>query len=494
MRSFLMAGAFVVAGIALAAVPACGSDDNNNNNGGTDAGTGADGEPCVGFGCTNNPDGGGKPGCVNLECKQVECQGGAKTTVTGVVLDPAGKVPVFNATVYVPNKTPDPLATGAVTCDRCDAKVSGSPVAITATDTSGAFTLENVPVGDKIPLVIQIGKWRRQVELPAVAPCVDTPADAGLTRLPRNRNEGDIPRIALATGAADPLQCLLKKIGIDESEFGTAGSDARIHLYAGAGFDDNGTPKLASSAFAAGGAFANAETLWNTVDELKKYDVVMLACEGNENDTAQHKSPAAKQAVYDYAKAGGRLFTTHFHHTFFSGSPDAAPKGVAVWTDKAPPANGNPATTPIGADIVGTFPKALAMKEWLTKQQALTNGKLSMIDARHNADAVNAGGLNWITATSENAVGGTAGQAAVQYLTFNAPIGAADDQVCGRAVFTNLHVGAGTEGNKTDDPTAAFPTSCQTENLSAQQKALEFMLFDLSSCVQKDDAVVVQPR
>jgi len=475
---------------AAATSPGCGSDDAAAP---PDGSSGGDGGACQGFGCSD----GGKPGCVGLECQQVTCTGGGTTTLSGVVTDPAGKVPVYNAVVYVPNKPVDALTSGASTCDRCDAQVSGSPVVITTTDTSGAFRLTDVPVGADIPLVIQIGKWRRQVRVPQVGSCADTVVGADQSRLPRNRTEGDIPRIALATGAADPLQCLLRKMGVDDGEFGVAGSDARIHLYAGGGFDDSGTPRAASARLEGGPAFPSAETLWGSVAELQRYDVVMLGCEGNENDTPQHKPAAAKQAVYDYAKLGGRLFTTHFHHTFFSSSPDPGPVSVAAWTDKAPPANGNPTTTPVEAQIVGAFPKAVAMKEWLAKQSALTPaGSLAMVDARHNVDAVvPPGGLNWIEATSVNlAVPGLAGQKAVQYLSFNAPVGASEDAVCGRVVFTNLHVGAGVEGAAADDPTLPFPTSCRTQTLSAQQKALEFMLFDLSSCVQRDDSAIVQPR
>jgi hypothetical protein len=37
----------------------------------------------------------------------------------------------------------------------------------------GRFRIDNVPVGKDVPLVVQVGKWRRQVMLPEVLPCQD---------------------------------------------------------------------------------------------------------------------------------------------------------------------------------------------------------------------------------------------------------------------------------------------------------------------------------
>ncbi|MDB5212527.1 MAG: Tryptophan synthase alpha chain [Myxococcaceae bacterium] len=502
MRRVLLGGISVVAlGVSLSAAPGCGGDSSSTFGGGPGGDGGVGDGACTGFSCGTGGDTGAKPGCVGLECQQLPCDNGGKTTVSGIVYDPAGKVPIYNATVYVPNAALADIPDGAKTCDRCDAAVSGKPIAIAATDTSGRFTLENVPVADKVPLVIQIGKWRRQVEIPSVAKCADTPVDKALTSLPKNRTQGNIPRMALSTGGADPLQCLLRKMGVDDSEFGIAGSDARIHLYAGGGFTEGaapGTPKPASSKFAAsvsaGASYASSETLWSSLATLQNYDLVLLSCEGDENEaTAGAAKPdPAKQALYDYAKGGGRVFASHYHEVWLRKSPVAEVKSIATWADpeRQPPAAGNPATTAVNADISGSFPKAVAMKDWLTQQNALTGGKLPIFDARHNVDAVSAGGLQWISLLNANA-GNTN---AVQYMSFNTPVGAADDAVCGRVVFSNLHVGAGMQGGVSDSPQAPFPDGCQTTDLSAQQKALEFMLFDLSSCVQKDDAAIQAPR
>jgi hypothetical protein len=501
-RVFVGACSVVALGLAASAAPGCGSDNGDSTFDGGSSGVDQDGMVCTGIACGMG-DTGAKPGCVGLECMQVPCDtAGAKTTLSGVVYDPAGKVPIYNATVYVPNAPLTDIPSGAKTCDRCDAAVSGKPIAIAATDTSGKFTLENVPIAANVPLVIQIGKWRRQVQIPNVAKCVDNAVDKTLTRLPKNRMEGNIPRIALSTGGADPLQCLLRKMGVDDAEFGLAGSDSRIHLYAGGGFITGaapGTPNPASSKFGAslngGASYTSSETLWSSLASLQNYDLVLLSCEGDENEaTAGSAKPdASKQALYDYAKGGGRVFASHYHEVWLRKSPEAAVKGIATWADpeRQPPAvGGPPATTAVNADISTAFPKAMAMKDWLNAQNALTSGKLPIFDARHNVDVVNAGGLNWISLVNTNA----SNVPAVQYMSFNTPVGAADDAVCGRVVFSNLHVGAGMQGGVSDSPQAPFPDGCQTTDLSAQQKALEFMLFDLSSCVQKDDSAIVGPR
>src|SRR5688572_22923090 len=51
----------------------------------------------------------GATACVNLECQKVVCTNGFKTTVSGKVYDPAGKIPLYNVIVYVPNKELEPM-------------------------------------------------------------------------------------------------------------------------------------------------------------------------------------------------------------------------------------------------------------------------------------------------------------------------------------------------------------------------------------------------
>src|SRR3984957_554514 len=108
-----------------------------------------------------NGDASGHP-CVNLQCQQVECTDERDTTVSGIVFDPAGRHPLYNAIVYVPNAPLQPLPTGA-SCDRCGVVASGEPVVTALTGPDGRFVLHHVPTGDAVPLVLQLGKWRKQL-------------------------------------------------------------------------------------------------------------------------------------------------------------------------------------------------------------------------------------------------------------------------------------------------------------------------------------------
>ena len=122
--------------------------------------------------------------------------------------------------------------TPGVVCDVCGAPVSGDPLVITTSLEDGGFTLGNVPVSDAgFDLVVQLGRWRRIVPIPPVQACKNTVLTPEETRLPRNRQEGDIPLTAMVTGAVDSVECVLRKMGIQDQEFTVPDGGGRIQMY-----------------------------------------------------------------------------------------------------------------------------------------------------------------------------------------------------------------------------------------------------------------------
>ncbi|HEV8247238.1 MAG TPA: carboxypeptidase regulatory-like domain-containing protein, partial [Polyangiaceae bacterium] len=184
---------------ALGGVLVLACSANSPSNGGSGSGSGA-----------ASSSGGNGTGGINTGTGGTISTGGQlnvgectaeKTTVSGTVYDPAGRVPLYNVVVYVPTPGSElpPISDGAA-CDTCSG-MQASGVAVALSDSSGHFVLEGVPPGESVPLVIQVGKWRRETTIPSVVACQDnTLTDPELTRLPRNQSEGHIPRIAVSTG------------------------------------------------------------------------------------------------------------------------------------------------------------------------------------------------------------------------------------------------------------------------------------------------------
>ena len=217
------------------------------------------------------------------------------------------------------------------------------------------------------------------------------------------------------------------------------------------------TSYISTKAFDAtlnGGAMMTpATTVWGDVDHLKKYDLVILSCEGALNEDA--KPAAALKAMYDYESLGGRVFASHWHRYWFSNGPAPVPT-IASWRDVTP----DPPSPSVGT-IDTSFPKGQALAEWLFNVGAsMTAGQLSIADGRENVQAVNATlARQWITIPSATAGRerlAAATHPIVEYLSFNAPVGVPEAQQCGRAVFSDLHVSTSGD-NRQRHPRAAVP-------------------------------------
>jgi hypothetical protein len=486
-------------GVSEAGPESLAADGSSTNGSRGDATSGGSAGPIH----LGSPD--AAPSCTGLTCQQT-C---ATTTVSGKVYDPAGLNGLYNVFVYVPNAPLDPIESGPQ-CTPCQAPASGDPITSTTTLPDGTFTLTGVPDGVDIPIVLQLGKWRRHLTLSAVNRCVDNSPLDGFFRFPRKQYEtsmdDNIPLIAFTTGC-DGAECFfVGRIGIDEAEFTGPTGAGRVHVYKSENDDGQTFP---------GGA-GDANALWSTASEWMKYDMIFDACECYPFDRGGAGSTNIGYFNFlNYLNAGGRAFTTHFFYNFYASeaecSGDVTCEGqgalptVGEWEGNhgEPYAPGVECPNDAVLDDAGlggscltidtAIPKGVAFAQWYAHNNAElmygggeTYGYVGLTDIRADMGELDPSLLAAGTATPWLYAGDVTRAYDAYYFSVNTPVSADAASQCGRATFSDVHL---------DDPppsglNGTFPSYCPTNPNSndhaPNELALEFLLFDLSSCVQDD--------
>jgi hypothetical protein len=567
-----------------------------------------------GWTCGGGSDQGGAKvpgvcGCTGV-CSQIPtCSAGVTTSLVGKVYDPAGKNPLYRVLVYVANDPTDPNLKGfpqGITCDVCGASAAGSPLvsnpavtdppAGTYTGVDGSFQLDNVPVGKALTVVIQLGRWRRVFTLDINTPCAKNAVPDKTLLMPAKQSLGNIPLMAMVTGNADSLECVLRKMGIDDSEFTDPADGGRVQFYLGTGNSGqtiDGTTPTQDALFASAAG----------KPVIDGYDMTILACQG----AAYTEKPADQATLRTYADQGGRVFSTHYSYTWLyqnDQTPGAKVGTTDNWSEVAKwhVDEGDRLDSAVGIIDHVTNPKANAFQGWLEAVGASTknSNQVGVVVIRHDADLIssvagqtqqwlyrngdnaktcraNGGtcttdascgkvcsvrtqqtctvdgncaakvckGATGTTCTGDadctiggqnkgpcmantcvqNTCGGTdyTGQHTPLHFTFNTPVNLVQDLTktppalqCGRALFSDFHVQDANEHGKTFPEqcgaactTAAncqgactgglcpWGSACKTgtdcasncvdgrclDPMNAQEKLLEYMIFDLGSCV-----------
>jgi hypothetical protein len=177
-------------------------------------------------------------------------------------------------------------------------------------------------------------------------------------------------------------------------------------------------------------------------------------------------SASEQQNLIAYTTAGGRVFTTHYGYTWLDNDPPFS--GTANWV----PEQNGPDTLTGSIDTSSLDGQSFAT--WLGNVGALSApDQIALQLVRYDVDSVIPPTTQLIYAPEQ-----------VLQMSFFTPVGSPASEQCGRVVFSDFHV-SGTanigDGGLSDNTT--FPSECTPDPITPQEKALEFMLFDLASCI-----------
>lgn len=433
--------ALVVLSVSVS-VSACGPSATGDQDG--DDGQGPEALPCADGRCENH------------------CPDGTRTTISGRVLAPNGVDPIPFAQVYLPAEVA-PLPEGA-SCELCS-ELAGNALIQVTTDVDGSFELGPVPTaeaqapGVEVDLVVQKGRFRKVGKLAIDAPCADNPAPEAVTRLPARSDGLDtIPKIAVATGAYDVMECVLLDLGLEQGSF---------DLYNGiAGGLSPATPNT----------LGDLDVLLRDGARMKQYNVIFINCSANEFET-ELQDEAVRRNLEDYVAAGGRLYVTDWSYDYVEQIPEWSPV-----IDFAPGASGGD-PEPLNDAAVGTGGIELQGKvqdgglaSWLHAVERVTGEEIiSDADTVHLEHFL----FSWVqqrevpAAETSKVWLDASVDGAVRPLTTTF-----DYLSCGRVLYSSYH----TLGRDAfASPT--FPLYCSAEAASPQERVLLFLILHVADCI-----------
>lgn len=492
--------------------------------------------------CSSVPEDCEGPLCAHIPR---DCAPDQPTRIRGRLTTPSGELGIPNAIVYIPSSPSlgalPPVDEGIhelSRCDRCTDEFErlGSVLTATVTDAHGNFTLEGaIPVGNGFRIVAKAGRFRavRSMTVNAAYACEELNIGNSL-RLPERHEPASgrhLPKIAIVSGDADAMECVLLKMGFDRGEFNSRGSDARFHLYRGNGGGVHGiyrcipkTHSPGSHCFAspqqtsaeACETFPLEECMWQgelppdgpgdrgdlsvpagalfdsdpSNGKLTDYDLVIANCPG---------APGANiglqpDSVVSYLNQGGRIFASHWSYDYLGGTGAYADMTGAgsSYRDRVYGAFGRPRRNDV---------RLLTYARWLDSHGAALvqyDGGVpifammpDVFDPRDLTRSVSQGVEEWLFRTKGDEewdqmdpdfLSMDPASTSVQQFSFNTPLDKPADEICGRASFTAFHVMG--HGGAISTKDQFFPSYCPPGvTLSPQEKSLAYLLFDLAACV-----------
>jgi hypothetical protein len=368
------------------------------------------------------------------------------TTISGTAVTAAWMTPdpLDGALVYIPKipaGTKLPPLTDGPRCRTCVPLPGENILSAAVTCPDGRFTLYNVPAGTGIPLVFQLGSWRRQTTIDVV-PCVDNVLPAGTARLPPTA--GTFPDSHRHSEHGGIECCSVSSVAAPEFANPAVPAHSCLSLHRRAIIGAN----------RAADVFGGRERGdWSWAPEFSP-------CGGAEMVGVPEVGNFSA-----YVNGGGRVLATHFSYSwlFHNGSFGS----VGSWTPGGPDPS-----DPLATDVVVSSFAGLEFASWLSIAGALSRSSppQMQLSAPHaDLGALAPGADLWLSSFSPPTT---------QLATIDVPMLSPPDKICGRIAFSDFH------GSSMASPGATFPSECDTGTaLSPQEKALEFMLFNLVACV-----------
>jgi len=257
------------------------------------------------------------------------------------------------------------------------------------------------------------------------------------------------------------MECVLHKMGIPKES---------IDLY------DAGYTMLPAT------ALPLFTTLVNDLPLMKRYSIIFLNCTSGTNTLGELSKISVRKNITQYLQAGGRFYVTDWAYNWIERVEDLAPLiDFEPGLSEAEPEEQSVAQQGISEENLPVTVKDDLMRDWLSLfPNIMKEGQLHLKLDGHFAmvHSQDPNAKVWVEGTVRSGDGKIQGLRPL--------IVTSSFQHCGKLLFSSAHTT--TRESPIGYTPVPFPEYCDAE-ISAQDRLLEFLIFDMTGCLSPIDSM-----